>query len=110
MEAGLGNRSRLFQMKKVIVEVENNRLDDDAFRELKSLFRHLTDDQCQKALRVLVLAQPAEDAEQAMLARIADFIAFGTKYGDMPRAEALAQFKEQLTAENLREAWNDCGF
>lgn len=97
-------------MEKVVVEVEDNRLDDDAFRQLKSLFRHLTDDQCRKALRVLVLAQPADDAEQAMLARIADFIAFGAKYGDMPREEAVAQFREQLTVENLREAWNKCKF
>jgi len=97
-------------MKKVVVEVEDNRLDDDAFRQLIGVFRYLTEAQCQKALRVLVLAQPAEDAEQAMLARIADFIAFGAKYSDMPRAEAVAQFKEQLTVENLREAWNNCEF
>ena len=97
-------------MKKVVVEVEDNQLNDDAFRQLKSLFRHLTDDQCRKALRVLVLAQPAEDAEQAMLARIADFIAFGAKYSDMPRAEAVAAFKESMTVDNLRAAWNDCEF
>lgn len=96
-------------MQKTI-EVEDNALDDDAFQTFRSLIQYLTDDQCRKAMRQLILGQSTDDAENAMFARIADYIAFGAKYSDMPREEALELLKEKLTVENLRDAWNKCDF
>ena len=92
------------------IEVENDKIDDTNFEEFRSLIRLLTDDQCRKALRQLVLGQPADDAECAMLARIADYLAFGEKYSDMSREDAIKAFKGTLTYENLKTAWERCGF
>ena len=92
------------------IEVENDKLDDTNFEEFRSLIRFLSDDQCRKALRQLILGQPADDAECAMLARIADYLAFGEKYAAMPREGAVKAFKGTLTYENLKTAWEKCGF
>ena len=90
---------------------EDNNLDDDNFRDFQSIIRFLDEGQCRKMLRLLVLGQPCESAEQALLARIADFIALGPhEYADLPRDVALEKFKELLTEVNLREAWGKCGF
>lgn len=87
---------------------EDNTIDDDNFRDLRSIFRFLNEEQCRRAMRVLILGQPTESAEMALFARIADWIAFGAKYSDMPRKEAVEKFKESLTDDNLRDAWNKC--
>ena len=94
----------------VTIEVEDDKIDDANFKEFQRLIRFLTDEQCRKALRQLVLGQPADDAECAMLARIADYLAFGEKYSDMPREDAIKAFKGTLTYENLKTAWERCGF
>ena len=96
--------------KTITIEVEDNALDADAFREFSSLIRHLSDDQCRKALRILVLGQPTESADTAMLARIADYLAFGAKYSGMEREVAVEAFKDTLTVDNLRDAWEKCDF
>ena len=95
---------------KATIEVENDKIDDTNFEEFRSLIRFLTDDQCRIALRQLVLGQPTEDAECAMLARIADYLAFGEKYSDMSREDAIEAFRDTLTYENLKTAWERCGF
>ena len=95
---------------KKTIEVEEGTLDDRNFMEFKSFIRFLSDDQCRVTLRLLVLGQPAEDAECAILARIADYLAFGEKYSDLPREDAIAAFKDTLTYENLKAAWEKCGF
>ena len=92
------------------IVVEDDKIDDANFKQFQRLIRFLTDDQCRKALRQLVLGQPAEDAECAMLARIADYLAFGEKYAEMPREDAVKAFKANLTYENLKTAWERCGF
>ena len=94
----------------VTIEVEDGKIDDANFEEFQRLIRFLTDDQCRKALRQLILGQPADDAECAMLARIADYLAFGEKYSDMPRKDAIKAFRDTLTYENLKTAWERCGF
>ena len=89
---------------------DNNNLDDDNFRDFQSIIRFLSEEQCRKTLRLLILGQPCESAEQALLARIADFIALGPhEYADLPRDVATEKLKSLLTEDNLREAWNKCG-
>ena len=92
------------------IEVEDNTLDENAFQTFRSLIQYLTNEQCQKAMRQLILGQSTDDAETAMFARIADYIAFGEKYSDMSREKAVEALKESLTVENLRKAWHKCGF
>ena len=94
----------------ITIEVEAEKVDDANFKEFQRLIRFLNDDQCRKALRQLILGQPADDAECAMLARIADYLAFGEKYSDMPREDAIEAFRDTLTYENLKDAWERCGF
>lgn len=95
---------------KITIEVEDNALDDEAFQKFRTLIRYLTEAQCQKAMRLLILGQPCEDAETALLARIADYIAFGEKYSEMKPEAAIEALKEKLTIENLRGAWDSCEF
>ena len=93
-----------------VAVTKSDKLDDDNFREFQSIIRNLSEEQCKKTMRMLILGQPGESAETALFARIADWLMFGEKYGHLTRAEAVKLFKESITEEALRQAWNNCEF
>ena len=99
------------QNPQFTIETQDGKLDDDNFRTFRSLIRCLSNDQCRVAMRQLILGQNEGDADMAMLARIGDYLAFGERYGKIEdRHESLEQFKKTLTVENIRDAWDKCGF